>query len=54
MGNGGELPEPVVTVTDFLKTNEAKTKCLLRFKNKVMKGRMLGGPGWSAELYLNF
>ena len=48
-GDWGKLPKPGTPVSNFLKTEEAEAKCRLRFENEIKKGRMLGGPGWSAE-----
>ena len=53
-GDWGELPKPGIPVTNFLKTEEAVKKCRRRFINEITKGRMLGGPGWSAETVSRF
>ena len=49
-GDWGTLPPAGVPVTNFLKCRVAKLKCCERFKSVVQKGRMLGGPGWSAQI----
>ena len=53
-GDWGELPTPGLPVANFLATRAATAKCRTRFRNEVMKGRMLGGPGWSAETVARF
>lgn len=44
-GDWGEFPTAGLPVQNFLKTTEAISKCRTRFKNEVLLGRMLGGPG---------
>ena len=44
-GDWGEFPTPGLSVKNFLKTPGAILKCRNRFKNEVLLGRMLGGPG---------
>ena len=44
-GDWGKLPIPGLPVTNFLTTHSAILKCRNRFKNEVLMGRMLGGPG---------
>ena len=41
-------------MTNFLKVPEAIKKCRLRFQSETNKGRMLGGPGWSADTVSSF
>ena len=48
-GDWDGLPPVGVPVTNFLKVPEAIKKCRLRFQSETNKGRMLGGPGWSAD-----
>ena len=44
-GDWGELLTPGLPMTNFLKIPDAILKCRNRFKNEVLLGRMLGGPG---------
>ena len=53
-GDWGSLPTAGVPVTNFLKCPAARIKCRDRFKSEVEKGRMIGGPGWSAEAVRSF
>ena len=53
-GDWGGLPPAGVPVTNFLKVPEAIKKCRLRFQSETNKGRMLGGPGWSADTVSRF
>ena len=53
-GDGGSLPTEGVPVTNFLKCPAARIKCCDRLKSEVEKGRMVGGPGWSAETMRSF
>ena len=53
-GDWGSLPSAGVPVTNFLKCRAAKLKCRERFKTEVEKGRMIGGPSWSAEIVRSF
>ena len=42
------MPKPRLFAKNYLKSDTARLKCQNRFKNEIKKGRMLGGPGWSA------
>ena len=43
-----QLPPCGSAARNYLKTDVATRKCRERFRNEILKGRMLGGPGWSA------
>ena len=53
-GDWEGLPPAGVPVTNFLKVPEAIEKCRIRFQCETRKGRMLGGPGWSADTVSQF
>ena len=53
-GDWGRFPKAGIPVTNFLKVKEAVEACQTRFKKEITKGRMIGGPGWSAETVSRF
>ena len=53
-GDWDVLPEPGVLCNNFLSDPIAREKCRQRFKNEILKGRMIGGPGWSANVVTRF
>ena len=53
-GDWEELPTLGLPVANFLAKKAATAKCRTRFRNEVMKGRMLGGPGWSVDTVNRF
>ena len=46
---GSTFPPPNRPAANYLGTPDARRKCRLRFQSEVAAGRMIGGPGWTAE-----
>ena len=47
---GPVLPTPNRIAPNYLGSPEARHKCRLRFQSEVRAGRMIGGPGWTADV----
>ena len=47
---GPVLPPPNRSAPNYLGSPEVRHKCRLRFQSKVRAGRMIGGPGWTADV----
>ena len=47
---GPVLPPPNRIAPNYLGSPEARHKCRLRFQSEVRAGRMIGGPGWTADV----
>ena len=41
------FPQPNLPARNYLGSPAARQKCRNRFKNEVLAGRMIGGPGWT-------
>ena len=46
---GATFPPPNRPAANYLGTADARQKCRLRFQSEVAAGRMIGGPGWTAD-----
>ena len=46
---GPTFPPPNRPAANYLGTTAARRKCRLRFQSEVTAGRMIGGPGWTAD-----
>ena len=46
---GPTFPPPNRPAANYLGTTVARRKCRLRFQSEVAAGRMIGGPGWTAD-----
>ena len=46
---GATFPPPNRPAANYLGTDDARQKCRLRFQSEVAAGRMIGGPGWTAD-----